>query len=57
MMMHHALQVAAEKRCYKAVLSSNLKRERAQAFYEALGFDRHGYSFRVIAQQEVGADG
>jgi hypothetical protein len=29
------------------MLSSNAKRERAHAFYEAFGFDRHGFSFRV----------
>jgi ribosomal protein S18 acetylase RimI-like enzyme len=47
MMMRHALKIAADRGCYKAVLSSNLKRERAHAFYEALGFERHGYSFRI----------
>jgi ribosomal protein S18 acetylase RimI-like enzyme len=48
LMMRHALQICGEKGCYKAVLSSNLKRERAHAFYESLGFERHGYSFRVL---------
>ncbi|MDI3464014.1 MAG: Acetyltransferase, GNAT family [Nitrospira sp.] len=51
MMIHHALEVAREKGCYKAALSSNLKRERAHAFYESLGFERHGYSFRVSTQR------
>lgn len=46
-MIHYALEVAHKKGCYKAALSSNLKRERAHAFYESLGFERHGYSFRV----------
>jgi GNAT superfamily N-acetyltransferase len=46
-MMQHALQVCREKGCYKVVLSSNLKRERAHAFYESLEFERHGYSYRV----------
>ena len=46
-MMRHALRIAAEKGCYKAVLSSNLKNKGAHAFYEALGFERHGYSFRI----------
>ena len=55
-MMQYALAVAAESGCYKAVLSSNLKRERAHAFYESLGFERHGYSFRV-APQTVAAGG
>lgn len=47
LMMRHALALCGEKGCYKAALSSNLKRERAHAFYESLGFERHGYSFRV----------
>ncbi len=46
-MMRHAMGLACEFGCYKAVLSSNLKRERAHAFYESLGFERHGYSFRI----------
>ena len=46
-MMRFALALAREKGCYKLMLSSNAKRERAHAFYEGLGFDRHGFSFRV----------
>jgi GNAT superfamily N-acetyltransferase len=46
-MMRFALQRCREKRCYKLMLSSNAKRRRAHAFYEALGFDRHGFSFRI----------
>ena len=46
-MMQFALDTCREKRCYKLVLSSNAKRERAHAFYESLGFERHGFSFRV----------
>jgi len=46
-MMQHALRLSGEKGCYKVVLSSNLQRERAHAFYESLGFERHGYSFTL----------
>ncbi len=46
-MMKFAHDRCREKRCYKMVLSSNAKRERAHAFYESLGFSRHGYSFRL----------
>ena len=46
-MMRHALAEARERGCYKLALSSNMKRDRAHAFYEALGFRRHGYSFLV----------
>ena len=46
-MMRFAVARAREKRCYKMMLSSNAKRERAHAFYEQLDFARHGYSFRI----------
>jgi len=46
-MMEHARAHCRERGCYKMALSSNLKRERAHAFYDSLGFERHGYSFRV----------
>jgi GNAT superfamily N-acetyltransferase len=52
-MMRHALAEARERGCYKLALSSNMKRDRAHAFYEALGFRRHGYSFLV--ELECGA--
>lgn len=46
-MMKHALAIARARGCYKLALSSNVKREHAHAFYDALGFERHGYSFKV----------
>lgn len=52
MMMQHAKKICEEKGCYKVILSSKLIRERAHAFYESLGFVRHGYSFRFNAQPE-----
>lgn len=47
LMMQHALKCAGIAGCYKLTLSSNAKRDRAHAFYEKLGFERHGYSFLV----------
>jgi ribosomal protein S18 acetylase RimI-like enzyme len=47
-MMAHALDLARAKGCYKLALSSNLKREAAHGFYESLGFEKHGFSFRVL---------
>lgn len=44
-MMEHAREQCRQAGCYKFVLSSNLKREEAHRFYDALGFERHGYSF------------
>jgi ribosomal protein S18 acetylase RimI-like enzyme len=46
-MMEHALAEARAQGCYKLALSSNMKRERAHAFYDKFGFTRHGYSFLV----------
>jgi GNAT superfamily N-acetyltransferase len=47
LMMQHAQEQARVAGCYKLVLSSNQKRERAHAFYESLGFQRHGFSFVI----------
>jgi GNAT superfamily N-acetyltransferase len=46
-MMAFAIERCRERGCYKVALSSNLKRERAHKFYDSIGFERHGYSFRV----------
>lgn len=46
-MMAHALEQCRQAGCYKLTLSSNLRREDAHRFYDALGFERHGYSFRT----------
>jgi GNAT superfamily N-acetyltransferase len=44
-MMHFAMEQCRQAGCYKLALSSNLKREAAHSFYEAMGFQKHGYSF------------
>lgn len=49
-MMAHAMARARLSGCYKLVLSSNDKRQAAHAFYEGLGFQRHGQSFVVELQ-------
>jgi GNAT superfamily N-acetyltransferase len=46
-MMEHARAECRSAGCYKMALSSNLKRESAHAFYDSLGFERHGYSFVI----------
>lgn len=51
-LMHHAMDIARERGCYKLALSSNIRREAAHAFYDSLGFERHGISFVVPLQQE-----
>jgi GNAT superfamily N-acetyltransferase len=46
-MMEFARERCREAGCYKMALSSNLKRGPAHAFYDSLGFERHGYSFVI----------
>jgi GNAT superfamily N-acetyltransferase len=53
-MMRFAMDRCRQKGCYKLVLSSNAKRTRAHAFYESLGFERHGFSFRIDLERVPG---
>ena len=46
-MMEFALNICRINGCYKLVLSSNKKRKTAHEFYESLGFNKHGFSFRI----------
>lgn len=46
-MMQFALNRCRAFGCYKMVLSSNLKRIEAHQFYENLGFEKHGFSYRI----------
>ncbi len=46
-MMEHAREECRRAGCYKLALSSNERRRDAHAFYEALGFERHGISFGI----------
>jgi GNAT superfamily N-acetyltransferase len=56
-MMQQAMADAARAGAYKLVLSSNAKRVRAHAFYERLGFSRHGYSYHVTLEPAEARDG
>ena len=46
-MMHRAISYAESSGCYKITLSANFKRQIAHKFYESLGFEKHGYSFKM----------
>jgi GNAT superfamily N-acetyltransferase len=46
-LMRHAMAQCRAKGCYKLALSSNRMRTEAHAFYDSLGFKRHGVSFVV----------
>jgi GNAT superfamily N-acetyltransferase len=47
LMMNHAMEEARNTSCYKLVLTSHVGRADAHAFYDKLGFERHGYGFVV----------
>ncbi|MCW7541335.1 GNAT family N-acetyltransferase [Aquabacterium sp. A7-Y] len=44
-LVHEAMERAQAAGCYKLALSSNERREASHAFYDSLGFQRHGFSF------------
>ncbi len=46
-LMEHALEECRRAGCYKLALSSGISRDAAHAFYDSLGFERHGISFVV----------
>lgn len=46
-MMDVAIAQCRAAGCYKLTISTNLRRKAAHAFYESLGFTKHGYSYRV----------
>ena len=52
-MVKEALKISAAAGCYKVTLSSNLKRDRAHAFYQSLGFKPHGWSFSLKFMPET----
>jgi GNAT superfamily N-acetyltransferase len=56
LMMKYALRICGEKGCYKAALSSNLKRKKAHSFYESLDFEKHGYSYRINFRPDISSD-
>lgn len=51
-LMDAAMAIARRAGCYKLALSSNAKRDNAHAFYDRLGFARHGISFVVDATED-----
>lgn len=55
-MMKYAFRICGEKGCYKAVLSTNLSRNRAHAFYESLDFEQHGYSYRISPRRNISTE-
>lgn len=52
-LLHEAMRRAAECGCYKLVLTSSVSRAGAHAFYDRLGFERHGIGFVVSPLAEA----
>ena len=46
-MMEVAMTQCCSAGCYKLTISTNLRRKTAHTFYESLGFEKHGYSYRI----------
>lgn len=55
-MMRRAFRMAGERGAYKVALSSNLRAEHAHRFYDGLGFEKHGYSFRLEPMPDLGEE-
>lgn len=54
-MMAFAADLAKAAGCYKLMLSSGTGRASAHAFYEALGYERHGYSYLLRMEAHQGS--
>lgn len=52
-MLRAAFRLAQEKGCYKAILASSIHNTGAHAFYDSLGFERHGVSFRLSLPEKA----
>ncbi len=50
-LMQFIMARAQAENCYKLMLSSDKKRTSAHRFYEQLGFEQHGISFKVDLAQ------
>ncbi len=45
-LMQYAIALAQERDCFRIVLSSSVHRKDSHRFYESLGFEAYGYSFK-----------
>lgn len=46
-LMEHVIEKAKEAGCYKIMLTSDLRRERAHKFYRSIGFEASAHGFRL----------
>src|SRR4030042_11278 len=47
LLMEHCMKLAKEAGCYKVMLTSDKRRERAHEFYRSLGFEASAFGFRL----------
>jgi GNAT superfamily N-acetyltransferase len=47
LLMESVISLAKEAGCYKIMLTSDVRRERAHNFYKSLGFEASAYGFRL----------
>ncbi len=45
-LVRHAIALARKRNCFRIILSSSVHREDSHKFYESLGFQQYGYSFK-----------
>ncbi|MGZ4904717.1 MAG: N-acetyltransferase family protein [Halobacteriota archaeon] len=45
-LVQHAITLAQERDCFRIILSSSVHRKDSHRFYESLGFQAYGYSFK-----------
>ncbi len=46
-LVNKVIELAKEEGCYKLLADSRFSREKIHAWYEKLGFVKHGYGFRL----------
>jgi GNAT superfamily N-acetyltransferase len=47
LLMQRAIQLAKERDCFRVILASSKQRDESHKFYESLGLEAYGYSFKV----------
>jgi GNAT superfamily N-acetyltransferase len=47
LLIQRAIQLAKERNCFRVILSSSKQRDDSHKFYESVGLEAYGYSFKV----------
>jgi len=43
---------AKKENCYKIICNSRISKEKVHNFYEKMGFDKHGFEFRIDFEKD-----